>query len=97
MCSAELLGHKFVVPCDPVSYLNQNYGKKWNLPEADFKKYKWPNIKYAGVWSDNDYQNSINIFKSDGSFDRNYTLDFLNKRLHKKITIKNFRNKTIFD
>lgn len=35
LCSAELLEHKFMIPCDPVGYLNKEYGpKKWHSPES---------------------------------------------------------------
>ncbi len=35
VCSAELLNHKFMVPCNPVEYLNNEYGTDWQLPKAD--------------------------------------------------------------
>jgi len=93
MCSAELLSHKVLVPCDPVGYLNKNYGsfKKWSVPEAEFKKYKWPNINYTGTWSDEQYRKSVRIFESDGSVDQLETLNFWNEALDKKIPVEDFK------
>lgn len=46
LCTAELFGHKFMVPCDPVSYLNTQYGKeKWIVPMQSH--YQVPNTDWG--------------------------------------------------
>lgn len=51
LCSAEMLNHKYQVPCDPILYLDTNYGKfpKWRKPTSE---YNWDNIRYNGKWTD---------------------------------------------
>ena len=39
VCSAELLNHKVMVPCDPVEYLNAEYGvDSWQEPKTSLSK-----------------------------------------------------------
>jgi hypothetical protein len=39
VCSAELLNHKVMVPCDPVEYLNAEYGvDRWQEPKTSLSK-----------------------------------------------------------
>ena len=67
-CSAELYGLKFQVPCDPVAYLDQNYGAfpKWAKPQSEFSKYVWPSIVKNGHWTDKEYMSAVQIFKGNG-------------------------------
>ena len=35
LCSAELFNHKYMIPCDPVKYLDKEYGpSRWLTPES---------------------------------------------------------------
>ena len=41
LCSAELLNHKFMIPCDPVNYLDKEYGSsRWQIPKSSILKLK---------------------------------------------------------
>ncbi len=54
LCSAELFNLKYFVPCDPVKYLDLEYGKSgWLIPKAT--KYTWKNIKPNGECSDQEW------------------------------------------
>jgi len=45
---------KYFVPCDPVKYLDLEYGKScWLIPKAT--KYTWKNIKPNGECSDQEW------------------------------------------
>lgn len=39
LCSADLFGYKFIVPCDPERMLTENYGEGWKKPlgNTDYK------------------------------------------------------------
>lgn len=80
VCSAELLNHKYLVPCQPEKYLDTNYGpSRWKTPESDFKKYVWPSIKLSGKWTDDQLLNSVRFFSKDGEIDQTTTFNYLNK------------------
>jgi hypothetical protein len=84
LCSAELLNNLYMVPCDPEEYLNVEYGSKgWQKPMSS--KYKWPNLEFHQEYSDLQYIKSIKYYFENGTFDKYYTLDYLNRGLKKKI------------
>ncbi len=78
-CSAELLGFKVMVPCDPVKYLNNEYGPDWKKPKKS--SYTWPNLdRIHGLdWSDADWPYAIRFYKTDGKVDVNQTIAFINQ------------------
>ena len=45
LCSCEIYGTKYLLPCNPVLYLNDDYGN-WKNPEE--KNYTWPNLDLNG-------------------------------------------------
>ena len=52
LCSGELLGNKFIVPCNPEDYLSFQYGeKKWKQPLFE-KYFNLKSIKHMKNWSD---------------------------------------------
>lgn len=81
LCSAELLNHKYQVPCDPIAYLDTNYGKfpKWSKPKSLFTEYVWPNFSPNGKWTDEEFINGFRRYNLDGSLNRKATLDTINK------------------
>jgi hypothetical protein len=80
VCSAELLGIKVLVPCDPIDYLNNEYGSfdKWIIPIS--KDYKWSNLdtNYS-LWSDSHWPYAIKFFSTNGKLNNAGTLNFINK------------------
>lgn len=91
VCSAEFLGNKVLVPCDPVAFLNRNYGS-WSKPERELKNYRWPNMNYTGTWTDEQYRQSFRKYAADGSVDQKATLKFWNLALTEKIPFQKFEN-----
>ncbi len=85
LCSGELLYRKFIVPCDPKVLLDRDYGEKnWDLPILD-GTHKLLNMDFLGKMNDLEWKNSIRFFNGKG-FDRNYTIEFINKHVEKKVT-----------
>ena len=87
LCSAQLLNHKFLVPCEPEKYLNKNYGRsRWKVPEKEFKKYAWPSIKKNNKWTDEQFINAVRIFNRDGQINQKRTFECVNKSLDDPFT-----------
>ena len=87
LCSAELLGSKYLVPCEPVGYLNHQYGPMslWSVPEP--VNYTWFNIDRVGDWSDNDWPYAIRYYDRYGYAQRARTIGKLNEESKYNITI----------
>ena len=53
LCSGDLFGSKFLIPCDPAHYLSNVY-PDWEKPVA--KGYKWLNVDFVNKreWTDGD-------------------------------------------
>ena len=66
LCSAELLNNRFMVPCDPVNYLNREYfdEKRWSFPQE--KNYTWSNLVFDSRWKDHEWPNVIKYYDKDG-------------------------------
>ena len=45
LCSCDLMNTKFIVPCDPINYLNNEY-LNWKDPEPE--NFKWLNLDLSG-------------------------------------------------
>lgn len=86
LCSAELLNQRFMVPCDPVSYLNREYGeeKKWSFPQE--KNYTWSNVIYDSRWKDHEWPNVIRYYDKAGGLLKNKVLEYVNKHLKNNIS-----------
>ena len=80
VCSTELLSLKILVPCDPIGYLNNEYGNydKWVIPIS--KNYKWSNLEtnYT-LWSDSQWPYAIKFFRNNGKFNMEGSLNYINK------------------
>lgn len=70
LCSGELLGHKFIVPCNPEEYLSFQYGKdKWKKPMKE-KYFNFEAIFFFKYWTDEEWPYVVrwyNLF--NGTFD----------------------------
>lgn len=86
LCSAELLNNRFMVPCDPVMYLNREYGdeKKWYFPQE--KNYTWSNVIYDSRWKDHEWPNVIRYYDKAGVLLKNKVLEYVNKHLKQNIS-----------
>ncbi|RNA04974.1 hypothetical protein BpHYR1_047104, partial [Brachionus plicatilis] len=83
--SAELLNSKYMVPCDPVKYLDREYGPRhWESPES--KNYTWKNVVYSGNWSDSDWPHSIKYYDKNGNLLKKKILEYVNKFQEKNLT-----------
>lgn len=81
LCSADFLGLKVMVPCDPVRYLNYEYGKMENWATPKPKNYRWTNLdSNFSLWSlDFEWPRAIRHFNRNGKVNVNSTLKYLNK------------------
>lgn len=85
LCSAELLSSKFLIPCNPVQYLNAEYGPNgWKIPEK--KNYKFYGTKFYERVSDAEFLKTRKYYRYDGAIDNSTTFEELNSVLDKKIT-----------
>jgi hypothetical protein len=85
LCSAELLNRKFLVPCDPVNYLDRDYGpERWKTPES--VNYTWSNVKYWEKWSQPLWPHTIKYYDKAGRLIPKRILDYVNKYLTVPIT-----------
>jgi hypothetical protein len=61
-----------MIPCDPVGYLDNEYGPMtWQKPVA--KKYYWNNLAFSEYWSSSEWPKAVRFFDRHG------------KLLHRKI------------
>ena len=52
LCTGELLGQLFWVPCDADAFLRASYGPRWDQPQASWLWYQDPhNLRTNGFWS----------------------------------------------
>lgn len=78
LCSAELLDNLYMVPCNPIEYLDCDYGPDgWQTPKE--KEYHWPSLKIFNEYSDRQYIKSLKFFFENGTFDSHFTLEVLNE------------------
>ena len=78
LCSAELLNQKHLVPCDPVKYLDNEYGKnKWQIPKST--NYSWTNLVSNGNWSENEWPKVLKYYEKNGTINLKSTLKDINK------------------
>ena len=60
ICSADLLGCLFFVPCNVEAYLTADYGRKWDTPHYN-EKFIWykshHNVKVVGRWPVKEWRN----------------------------------------
>lgn len=74
-----------MVPCDPVKYLDKEYGpKRWESPES--KNYTWKNVVFWKNWSDSDWPRSIKYYDKNGYLMKEKILEYVNKFQTKNLT-----------
>lgn len=73
-----------MVPCDPVSYLNSQYGENWIKPEK--RRYNINNINWAKPieWSDDVIPFVLRYYDEKGKVKINKTLDEINEFIPNK-------------
>ncbi|RNA04113.1 THO complex subunit, partial [Brachionus plicatilis] len=77
LCSGELFGQKYLVPCRVENYLNEEYGTNlWKVPKTN--DYVWSNLVYWKNWTEAEWLNAIKFYHQDGSFLAKETLDYIN-------------------
>lgn len=71
-----------MVPCDPVRYLNYEYGEgNWFEPKRS--NYTWTNLdENYTLWSRDEWPHVIRFYKKNGTIDVKETEQYLN--LHMK-------------
>lgn len=86
LCSAELLNNKLYVPCDPVAYLNKEYGRpdRWKTPKE--KNYTWSNVVFNSKWTDEQWPHVIKFYDKSGNLLKKKTLEVVNKELKHNLT-----------
>jgi hypothetical protein len=85
-CTGDVLGHKLMVPCDPVAYLDFEYNprEKWTVPTKKF--IWWSNMLYKQYyWPDPLWPHAYKSYFPNGTFDRNRSLRGINNQSKKKI------------
>jgi len=93
LCSCELFGTRFSIPCSPVDYLNNQYGiNKWQKPLA--RGYKWINSKFHSIWNDISWMYATRLYTRDGKLRTDkYAIDWISKHFNYSIkTIPSFLN-----
>ena len=75
-----------MIPCDPIGYLNSEYGNIINWMKPKEKDYSWNNIEEVEyTWSDQDWTNAIKFYQKNGKLDRDKTLKYINEALKAKL------------
>ena len=82
-CSAELLGYKFMVPCEVEQVLEINYGdvRKWNKPVVS--NFELPHTDWGNGETRNERELPylFRYYHKNGSIDENKTLNEINNYL----------------
>lgn len=79
LCSGEIYGKKFLVPCDPVGYLNFEYGKEENWIKPKKSNYTWSNLdSKMTYWSREQWPYAIRFYDENGNVKKDFTIRYLN-------------------
>ena len=74
-----------MVPCDPVKYLNREYGRDlWKSPES--KNYTWTNVLFWKNWTDSEWPHTIKYYDKNGDLIEPKILEYVNKFSNENIT-----------
>ncbi|CAF3996922.1 unnamed protein product [Adineta steineri] len=93
LCSCDLFGHRFTIPCSPTDYLDDEYGRdKWKTPLE--KNYTWTNMKYHSVWNDISWMYATRLYTSKGKLRTDkYAVEWISKHFNYSLTsIPSFLN-----
>ncbi len=84
ICSAELFNQKYMIPCDPVSYLDQEYGpSKWYKPIVT--NYEWKNIFFHSTWNSLSWPHAVKFYDRNGNLLIQKIKNYVNTYLKDKI------------
>jgi hypothetical protein len=93
LCSCDLFGYRFSIPCSPVDYLDGEYGKdKWKSPLE--KNYTWVNMKFHSIWNDIEWMYATRLYTRDGKLRTDkFALDWISKHFNYSLaSIPSFLN-----
>ncbi|CAF0848342.1 unnamed protein product [Adineta steineri] len=93
LCSCDLFGHRFTIPCSPTDYLDDEYGRdKWKTPLR--KDYVWTNINYHSVWNDISWMYAVRFYTSKGKLRTDkFAIDSISEHFNYSLTsIPSFLN-----
>ena len=85
ICSAELFNIKVLIPCDPLSLIEQAYGENWSLPMD--RGYGFKN-QQRGYYKYDKWSESRRYYNYYGNLNLNGTLEELNKHVGEDGIIK---------
>ena len=75
VCSGEIAGYKFSVPCFPEKYLINSYGA-WKDPQSIF--FRYANVLYEPEeWSELEWFDAFRAYFNSGELHTKYTYDYL--------------------
>ena len=67
-----------MIPCDPVQYLDNEYGKfNWQKPLA--KKYHWKNLKFEEYWPNSKWSQAVKFYDQNGKLLWKKTMNYIKK------------------
>ena len=94
ICSAEIFGFKFLIPCDPLRTIKEDYGKNWSIPMAH--GYGWDSLHYDQweVYNKKKWPKSRKYYDYYGKLDYKSTLEELNSHIGQDGIVK---TKDVFD
>ncbi|CAF0913256.1 unnamed protein product [Rotaria sordida] len=93
LCSCDLFGYRFSIPCSPIDYLNNEYGYDlWKNPLV--KNYIWTNIEYHSIWDDISWMYAVRLYTSQGKLRQDkYAIEWIaNQSNYSLKTIPSFLN-----
>ncbi|CAF2522029.1 unnamed protein product [Rotaria sp. Silwood2] len=87
LCSCDLFGYRFSIPCSPVDYLNNEYGYDlWKNPLE--KNYTWTNIEYHSIWDDISWMYAVRLYTSKGELRQDkYAIDWITNHFNYSLKI----------
>ncbi|CAF4156157.1 unnamed protein product [Adineta steineri] len=93
LCSCDLFGHRFTIPCSPTDYLDGEYGRdKWKTPLE--KNYTWTNMKYHSMWNDISWMYVVRLYTPNGKLRTDkFAIEWISKHFNYSLTsIPSFLN-----
>ena len=93
LCSGDLFGYLFTIPCSPVEYLDAEYGiDLWKNPME--KNYTWINMKYHSYWDDISWMYAVRLYTRQGKLRTDkYAINWISDHFNYSITkIPSFLN-----
>ena len=74
-----------MIPCDPITYLDRDYGPgNWQTPQS--VNYTWTNVKYWEKWTESQWPHTIKYYDRDGKLIKKKILEYVNKYMSEPIT-----------